>query len=351
VVAGVGLMNKYSMAFFGVGLAAGLVLTPARRYLRSGWLWAGGALAFAIFLPHILWQIEHDFPTREFIRNATEIKIAALSPLEFLATQLLHLHPLGAVVWLAGLAFLLLARQAAPFRLLGWSFLAVLGLMLVTRSKPYYLAPAFLPLLAAGGVALDAWLGRPRLAWVKPAFAALLATGGAATAPFVLPVLPVETYIRYAEFTGLTPSSGERSALGKLPQHYADMFGWEEMVETVARVYRSVPEKERAECAIFGSNYGEAGAMDFFGPRYGLPRVISGHNNYWLWGPRGHSGNCVITVGPRREDLTDLFEEVELAATFTHPYVMPYENNLPIFICRKPRTSLAAYWPMTKRFI
>jgi hypothetical protein len=351
VVAGAGLMNKYSMGFWGAGLVAGLVLTPARRYLRDKWIWAGGAAALVIFLPHILWQIQHGFPTREFIRNATEMKIAATSPVEFLATQLLFVHPMGAVVALAGLAFLLFAAQAKPFRALGWCFLAVLAILLATRSKPYYLAPAFIPLLGAGGVALEAWLRGPKLAWVKPVFAILLVAGGAVTAPFVLPVLPVETYIRYAEFVGLKPQSGERSELGKLPQHYADMFGWPEMVETVAKVYHSLPEKERSECAIFGSNYGEAGAIDFFGPRHGLPKALSGHNKYWLWGPRGYSGQCVITVGERREDVAKVFEEVELAAVFTHPYVMPYENNLPIFICRRPRVSLAAYWPMTKKFI
>lgn len=351
LVAGVGLMNKYSMAFWGAGLVAGLLLTPARRCLRDRWIWVGGAMALATFLPHLLWQVQHGFPTGEFIRNATQLKIAVVSPIEFLTTQILFVHPLGVIVVLAGLILLLFAPPAKPFRALGWCFLAVLGIMLATRSKPYYLAPAFIPLFAAGGVALEAWLRGPKLAWAKPTLVSLLALGLAVTAPFVLPVLPVETYIRYAEFVGLKPPSGERSELGKLPQHFADMFGWPEMVATVAKVYHSIPEAERSQCAIFGSNYGEAGAIDFFGPRYGLPKAISGHNNYWLWGARGYSGGCVITVGESRQDVEKLFEEVELAATFTHPYVMPYENNLPIFICRKPRVSLKASWPMTKKFI
>jgi hypothetical protein len=351
LVAGLGLMNKYSMGFFGFGLVVGLVLTPARRYLANKWLWVGGALACLILLPHVLWQFQHGFPTREFIRNATEMKIAPTTPLQFLTAQGLLLHPIGLVVWLAGLGYLMATKAGAPYRVLGWIFLAVLGFFLATRAKPYYLAPAFVPLLAAGGVALEAWLRPPKLAWMKPALVALLAGGGAVTTPFAMPVLPVEAYIRYADFFGLQPPSGERTKLGKLPQHYADMFGWEEMVATVAQVYQSLPAEERQPCAIFTGNYGEAGAIDFFGKRYGLPKAISGHNNYWLWGPGPYTGEIVIVVGGDLEALREIFDDVRLGAIHAHPYAMPYESNLPVYVCRKPKLSLPEIWPRTKHYI
>ncbi len=351
LVAGMGLLNKYSMGFFGMGLAVGLILTPARRHLRNPWLWLGGALALVLFLPHVVWEIRHGFPTREFIRNATLYKNAPMSPLAFLKECVLGVNPVSLPVWLAGLGWYFFREEGKRFRILGWIFLATLGLFLTTNAKPYYLAPAFLLLFPAGGVAVETFIRSVNWSWLKPAYLTLVAAGGAALAPFAIGCLPVETFIRYQASLGVAPHTEERTRLAELPQMYADMFGWENMVATVAKVYGSLTPEERARTLIFCSNYGEAGAIDFFGWKYGLPKASSGHNTYWFWGATNPSADMVITVGVSPEDVGKTFERVDLAATIVSPHARPLENNVPVYIGREPKRPLKEVWPSTKGFI
>jgi hypothetical protein len=351
LVAGVGLMNKYSVGFLGIGLVVGLVLTPARKHLASKWLWLGGAIAFLIFLPHVLWQLEHGFPTREFIRNATLHKNLAQSPVSFLAESILQLHPLTLPLWLAGLYFLFRATAGKPFRVLGWCYVAVLILLLATHGKPYYLAPAYYMLFAAGAVQAEGFILARAWNWLKPVTVSVLVAGGIVLLPYSLPILPVETFIRYEDLLGLHPGSGERGPSGKLMQQYADMFGWENQVATVAKVYHSLSPEEKGRAIIFCDNYGEAGAIDFLGKKYGLPRAASGHNSYWFWGPGNWDADIVITVGEDRQDVADSFEEVEEAALVVSEYARPFETNLPIYICRQPKATLCELWPKAKHFI
>ena len=138
--------------------------------------------------------------------------------------------------------------------------------------------------------------------------------------------------------------------MGVLPQHYADMFGWPEMAETVAKVFLKLTPEDQAKCGIFAQNYGEAGAIDFFGRQYGLPKAISGHNNYWIWGPRGYTGDVLIIIGGDAADFAQVFNSVEQVQVFTHEYVMPYENNLPIFVCREPRITIGEVWAQVKHY-
>jgi hypothetical protein len=225
--------------------------------------------------------------------------------------------------------------------------------MVTLRAKIYYLLPVYPVLFAPGAVWFEdffARLGERRRAWrwLRPASVALLVAGGALTAPLALPVLPVETLIRYQRALGLEAPRTEKLRLAELPQHYADMHGWEEMTREVARVYNSLPAGERGRCAVFARNYGEAGAIDFFGARHGLPKSIGKHQNYFLWGPRDYTGECVITVGERERDVRKSFDEVELAATITHPYAIPHERDLPVFVCRRPKMPLRELWPQVK---
>jgi hypothetical protein len=351
VVAGVGLMNKYSVGFLGLGLVVGLVLAPARKHLLSKWLWLGGLTAFLIFLPHIIWQVEHGFPTREFIRNATLYKNLPMSPLAFLVESVLQIQPVTLPIWLAGLYFFFFTKPGKPFRVLGWIYVADLALFLLTNAKPYYLAPAYFALLAAGAVHFESLIISRQWNWLKPASATTLVVSGLVLLPYSLPVLPVETFIKYEDFIGLHPGTGERGTSGKLPQYYGDMFGWENQVATVARVYYTLTLEEKARTIIFCSNYGEAGAIDLFGKKYGLPKATSGHNNYWFWGPGNWDADIVITVGASREDVEKSFEQVELGATIVSPYARPNETDIPVFIGRKPRMPLKEVWPRTKEFI
>ncbi|HEX8500226.1 MAG TPA: glycosyltransferase family 39 protein [Pyrinomonadaceae bacterium] len=346
---GLGLQNKHSTLVFGFAVVAGLLLTPARKFFLSKWLWAGGLVALLVFLPNVLWQVAYGWPTVEVLRNADKNQNLPVSPFGFFKGQLELTHPLTFPVWAAGLCFYLFAREGRRFRALGWAYVVMFALMVFMRAKVYYLLPVYPVLFAPGGVwfeGLFAQLAGRRPAWrlVRPASVALLAAGGALTAPLALPVLPVETLVRYQRALGLEAPRTEKLRLADLPQHYADMHGWEEMTEAVARVYDSLPPDERGRCAVFARNYGEAGAIDFFGPRRGLPKAIGKHQNYFLWGPRDYTGECVITVGEREEGVRESFEQVELAATFTHPYVLPHENDLPVFVCRRPKRPLKEIW-------
>jgi len=351
LVAGVGLQNKLSMLFFGFGVVVGLLLTPHRKYILSKWLWLGGLIAFVIFLPYFLWQFQHDWPMLELLRRGQLYKNYPLSPLQFLWGQVLEIHPFNLPIWLAGLYFYLVSKPGKPYRLLGWTYVPILIVFFVLKAKTYYLAPAYPMLLAAGALVIETFIRERQWNWLKPATVGLLLAGGAITAPFAMPVLPVETYIKYQSFLGIEPPKTERHKFGKLPQGYADMFGWENMVAIVAKVYNSLSSEERAKCAIFTSNYGEAGAIDFFGKKYGLPKAISGHNNYWLWGPGNHTGEIVITVGESLEDVKKTFDQVELGATVVSEYAMPYESDLPVYICRKPKVSLPEVWPRVKGYM
>lgn len=249
------------------------------------------------------------------------------------------------------MAYLLLARAARPFRPLGWAFLAVFGVMLTTNTKSYYLVPAFVAPFAAGGVALERLKAGVLGPIVRAATIGLVVAGGIVAAPMAKAILPEDSYVRYAEALGAAPPQEERHSLGRLPQLFADMHGWPELAGTVAGVYRKLPAEDRARACIFAQNYGQAGAIDLFGPRLGLPKAISGHNNYFLWGPRGCTGEIVIVIGDRREDLAPQCGSVELAATHTCADCMPYENNLPIWVARGLKVPVSVAWAGVKNYI
>ncbi|HXB56649.1 MAG TPA: glycosyltransferase family 39 protein [Vicinamibacteria bacterium] len=350
VLLGLGLLNKISILWLGFGLGAGLLLSR-RDVLRRSGPWMAASVAALLFLPHVLWQIRDGWPTLEFIRNATGVKMAAIGPMAFTVSQIQNQHPLTFPVWLAGLFFFLSTHAGRPFRPLGIIYLAVFLLLVVNqKSRTGYLAPAYSTLFAAGGVAIGRVIEERRWRVAPRAVLITLFIAGVVTAPLALPILPVESYIAYAQALGQKPSTEEKKEVGALPQFFADMQGWEEMVAVVARVYRSLSAEEQAKVGIFTSNYGEAGAIDLLGRPYGLPRAISGHNNYWLWGPRGFSGELMIMLTPSRTRLEERFESVEQAGTIECGHCMPYENHRPVFLCRRARVSLPELWPMLKHY-
>jgi hypothetical protein len=167
--------------------------------------------------------------------------------------------------------------------------------------------------------------------------------------PFAMPMMPVRRFIAYEQALHVAPKKTETMELSLLPQQYADMFGWSEMTAAVAKVYYSLPADQRSRCGIYARNYGEAGAIDYFGPQYGLPRSISGHQNYWLWGPGSYSGECMVFIGGKREWLETLYSSVIQAGETYQEYAMPFENHRPIWIARQPKfASLHDIWPGMK---
>jgi hypothetical protein len=351
LLAGVGLQNKHSMLFFGFGFLAGLLLTKERRFLRSPWLWLGGLLAFLIFLPNLVWEIHRGFPTIELLRNVQRSgRNVSLSSASFLAQQILVMQPLASPLWLAGLWYFLRDDAGRKFRVLGWTYLIILLCFLILKGRVYYLAPAYPMLFAAGAIAFQRFAERGNRAWLKPAYVAALLVTGALVAPFTyFPILPVEKYLAYSRVLHFGPPKIENHKMGPLPQLYADMYGWKEMAEAVAGAYNRLSPEDKQRCAIFGQNYGQAGAIDFFGARMGLPNAISGHQNYFYWGPRNYTGECMIVMGDTPAKLSKSFDSWEKVATVYHPYSMPYQH-FDVYLCRRLHLPLAQFWPTTKNW-
>jgi hypothetical protein len=350
VVAGIGILNKHSTLLFGLAFVLALAATRQRSLLRTPWIWLGACISFLIFLPNLLWEISNHWPTIEILRNVDRIKNAHVTWLEFIAQQAFLVHPLGAPICVAGLWFFLRSRGGREYRFLGWTYVFLLAEFLILRGRIYYLAPIYPMLFAAGAVAIETWIESAQRTWIKPAVLAPLVVGGMIAAPLALPILSLDGAAAYASFWDVEKVQVEREPSGKLPQMYADMMGWPEQAETVAGVFHSLPREEQARAAIFTKNYGQAGAIDYFGPALGLPHAISGHNSYYLWGPGQYTGEVVIVVGMPLEDLKPLFGEIEQAATINYEYAIPEENSLPVYICRKPKMTLQQAWPRLKFF-
>jgi hypothetical protein len=238
-------------------------------------------------------------------------------------------------------------------RVLGWTYVVLLLTMIVLKAKHYYLAPIYPMLFAAGAVAVEDWLARRPFSrdrlWPKVAIATLVVVIAAPMIPATLPVLPPEKLLAYQRFLGIAPPKTEVHHIGPLEQRFGDQFGWEELVADVARVYWSLAPDERARTAIFANNYGEAGAIDLFGPAYGLPEAICAHQTYYFWGPRGFNGDTIIWLQWDRKSLERLCRSVEQAGEHFHPWGMAEENR-PIFICRGLLSPLPEMWPWLKHW-
>jgi hypothetical protein len=254
------------------------------------------------------------------------------------------LNPINALVWIPGLAFLLFRRDAKRYRVLGLTYLAFLAVMMTLKGKDYYLAPVYPMLFAAGGVFWEKLTRAPlRLRWLRAALPALVLASGLVSAPLVLPILPPQKIVPYMEALGIKMTRTETDMRGLLPQHFADEFGWPEMVASVASVYHSLPPEERAKTAILAGNYGGAGAIDFFGSRYGLPKSISAHQNYYYWGPRQYTGESIILLEWKLEDAQYWCRSVQTGPEIAPYYGMGWEHYT-ILICHDLKVPLSHAW-------
>jgi len=355
MIAGVGLLTKYSIVAFAAALLAGVFLTRERRVLFSPWILAGGAIAFLIFLPNLIWNIQHDWPFLELMRNIRATgKDVVLSPGQYLVQQVLMLNPVSFPFWLGGLLFYFFSREAKSFRAFGWTFVFTIAFFLITHGKDYYSAPVYVMVFAAGAVATERLLdaaSRPRTqTLLRGACFVWLMLGVLPLLPLVLPVLPIDTFLRYQSRLPFEVPKTETSFVGEaLPQYYADEFPWPGLVAEVARVFHSLTPEEQQRAAIYTANYGQAGAIDFFGPQYGLPKAISGHQNYFLWGPRHYTGDIIILLGEKESEARNNFESVTVAATLNNPFAYRYENR-PVLLCRGLKWNLQQGWSRVKKW-
>ena len=380
---GLGLLDKYSMAFWAAALVAGLLATRERRVLAGSGVLAAAAVAAALALPNLLWQVRHGLPMLEVLRHSAGRHVP-FTWAGFSLETLLEQNPLAAPLWLAGLAWLLFfpggvpppgppvapacpriclstcgleggqapppgpALRTARHAWLGIAFVAVSAEIALLHGKPYYLAPAFPVLLAAGGCAVERWI-RPAAARAA-ALVALLASG-AAVAPLAIPVLPISGLLRWQAALGVKPSVGETLDPGALPQLFADQTGWPELVRSVDAAWRTLPPDDRAHGAILARNYGQAGAIDLYGPALGLPRACSGHNSYWLWGPPPQDARTVLAIGGSRAEWERGFARVErVGETPDSPFNMVFERREPLWLLAAPRAPLPELWSAVRAY-
>ena len=349
VLAGIGLQNKYSMAIFAFGVVIGLLLTPERRVLARPWIWLGGVVAFLIFLPNFIWNVRHHWPFVELMRNIKASgRDVELGALRYMFEQLFVVTPVPLLVAVIGLVYLLASKDGRRYRALAWAYLVTLAVIILMKGKNYYIVPAYPLLLAAGSVALERAAERMHWGWLKPAIVTLLLSTLLIMLPLGVPVLSAEEFLRYESKLPFPLPVSEKGHQGAaMPQYYSDQFGWEEMTAAVAQTYSALPPEERRQACIGASNYGEAGAIDFFGPKYGLPNAISGHQNYFLWGPRNCTGKVLLLLGDRPEDWDGRCDRVDVAAQLYHPYAIKFENR-PVLVCYGLKANLQEIWPQLK---
>ncbi|HMB22401.1 MAG TPA: glycosyltransferase family 39 protein, partial [Anaerolineales bacterium] len=266
LIAGIGLTNKVSLLYFSLAMVIGLALTSQRKYFQSIWLYLGGAIAVVFLLPYVVWNATHGWLTVEFFA-AYGNKVYQASPLEFIAQQIMIMHPFTFPLWGMGL-FYLFSKKGEPYRALGWSYIILLLIFMLQHAKNYFLAPMYPVLFAAGAVFFEEKIQASQRLWWRPLYAGLLVVGGIIIAPVAIPILPLQAQVAFMQAisSGGSGVRSEKFETGILPQHYADRLGWQEMTKSVAKVYHALPSQEQAQACIFTQNYGEAGALEFYGP-------------------------------------------------------------------------------------
>jgi 4-amino-4-deoxy-L-arabinose transferase-like glycosyltransferase len=343
-VAGVAFEARYGVILWLIALAIGVGSTSQRSAFGARGLWVGAAIGAVVALPNALWQIVHGLPFLELVRNDSAGNLTG-TPLMFTIDQVLSLNFLFAPLWVTGIVAPFASARFAPFRFLSITFVACAALVFLTHGKSYYLAGAYPTMFALGAAACTALPVAVVAIW-----ATLATANGVLALPFVLPIYTPARLKYVVDHSSFKMRPVEVASIGApLTQVFSFEFGWRDLADAVGQVYASLPPSDRAKAAIYASNYGEAGAIDVFGS--GLPPVISGNNQYYLWGPRAYDGSVVVAVNVDRAKWSQLCDSLQVAAHFgTSPYVMPREADRPIFICRGMHQPLAQVWPQLKYY-
>ena len=352
LVAGLGLLTKETILFWGFALIVGLLLTRQRRLLFTRWTVFGGSIAIALVLPFLLWNATHGWASFQFWASyGANHPGEAGSPLDFLINQIVIMNPVAVPLWGVGLCYYF-SKRGAQYRVFGWAYLILFAVFILIQAKSYFLAPAYPPLFVGGAMLCEAW----RLRWrhwgtrLIAAYATLLAVSGLLLAPPVMPILPPAVYARVYPMSGNSGAEQQSGDAYGLPQSLADRFGWQEQVALIAQVYQGLPPEEQRIACIFTGNYGEASALVQFGPRYHLPPPISAHNAFYLWGPDGCNGQVLITINISPQDAARGYGSVILAARTSCAACVSFENNAHILILREPKEPLATLWPQAKHY-
>jgi hypothetical protein len=342
-----GLYGKYSIGLLAVALLLGILSTRERRVLATPWLAACAALATLLVFPNLLWQAQHAWPFLQVVagdaahRHAfnnglvLESRNFAANTLAYLGEQAIYTNPLAAPVWLAGVIAPFAWERLRALRFLSCAFAIALVAAIALEAKGYYTAGIYATFFALGSTVLE-----QAATWLRSLAAIAIGAVAVATLPLSLPVLTVDGFIAYSQLLGVT----SRSQPHLIQPLYAEEFGWDALARDVAAVYDALPDKGRV--AVYADTYADAGAIDFFGPRYGLPQAIGSQNTYWLWGPRDYDGARTIAVGASRIDvLKRYYRSCVLVRTSTEPLKWVVEGPSPIYLCTGPSLPLREIWP------
>jgi len=349
-ITGFALWSKYMILFDLVALALVMPFTPLRRSFLTPWPYLAGLIAAVIIAPNVIWQWSHGWPFLELGANGASGKNIALSLPDYLLSEVVLFGPANAIVWIAALLGLGFFRRWRLYRIFALQYAVFVVMEVALHGKDYYAAALYPPLFAFGATVIETTVSRAAL---RGALAAAVVALGLIAMPMAIPILPVDRFVAYERALGYTPAPMETRALSDLPQQYADMFGWREMARQVSQAYWALPEEERAKAVFAANNYGEAAAVDVFGANDNgqrLPPSISGHNNYFIWGPRGHDGSVVIRVTSKPEAAKESYGQVDIVGQLNDPHAMPDEAHLYVVVCRGRKSSLIADWPQFKNY-
>jgi 4-amino-4-deoxy-L-arabinose transferase-like glycosyltransferase len=341
---GLGLLVKFSIGVIGVAIVIAILLNRLRGALRTPWPWAALLIALAIGSPSLAGQVRLGFPVFGQLADLGATQLERVTPLDFLTGQILW-GP-STVLALAGLAGLLAARRLEQFRAVGIACAVAFLLLLALQGKPYYIGPVYPALFAAGAVQVEAMGETPAAEFVNWGAVTILVAYGIVISPLGLPYLGPIHMADYVQALGATTALRTNTGeIERLPQDYADMLGWKEQVAAVSRVYRGLPSRERAEVVILAGNYGEAGALELYGPRYRLPPPVSPAGSFWFFGPGSRPGTVLLTIGVDPTALAGRFRSVQLVGRVGHGWAVAEERNVPIVLATGPHRTLQEVWP------
>lgn len=340
-VISLGMMTKYTMVIFVAGLVGGVLLTDARRYLRSPWLWGGVALSLLIFLPNLIWQIRHNFISLEFLSSIHERDVQIGRADGYFIEQFLFCsNPFAIPLWLAGLIYYFKGEAGKRYRMIGWMYVIPFLIYLITQGRSYYLAPAYPMLIAAGAVVWQGWIDRLSIQWARLVGGvtwAVIVIGAIISGALALPIAPINSPLW--------------DITSEVHDTFTEQIGWPEMIETVAGIYADLPEQEKPRTGILAGENDEAAALNLYGPQFGLPKAISGSDTFWLRGYGDPPPETLIVVGFSRE-IGAAFEQCKQAGTIANPYGIENDLRDPpiIFVCRGPRVPWPQLWERLQRY-
>ncbi|MFH1334671.1 MAG: glycosyltransferase family 39 protein [Pseudomonadota bacterium] len=353
IAAGFGLLSKFDMLWLGAGVAIALLFTTERKYFASRSFWLAGMIALLIASPYFIWIATHDFVTIQYFMGYSKAlsRDGSFALWPFVRNQIILMNPLTLPLWLLGLSYFLFNRQGRRFRLIGLTYLCVFALNLVTHAKFYLIAPFYFVLLAGGAVYFEKFWTMRWSKVFKITYLIALFASGLLLIPYVRPVLSptrATQYMQWIEQMGLAISYDKSETL---PQWFADAFGWEEMTREVARIYSALPASEKNKTVLFTRSYSQASALYFYGEAYALPIPISGHDQYYVWGPRDlKRGFNMMIVGcdpATVEAIRPAFKSMSVVGRTENKYTMPY-NNQPIYLALDLQQPVATFWKQRK---